>query len=53
MKEFLILTGVILVYFIIEDLLIKFEIHLNKDLFYDLHKKQIDNILNKGDKNDD
>lgn len=39
--------------FIIIDLIIKFEIYFNKDLFYDMYKKDIDTILNKGDDIDD
>lgn len=33
------------------DLLIKWEINLNKDLFYDIHRKQIEKELKKNERN--
>lgn len=53
MKEFLILICVSLVAILTDYLLIKFEIYYNKDLFYYLHKNEIDKILKKGEKIDD
>ena len=42
----------ILLWFPIEYLCIYFEVKYNKELFYDLHEKQIIKILNKLDKKD-
>ena len=42
----------IILFFPIEYLCMYFEVKYNKELFYDLHEKQIIKILNKLDKKD-